>query len=164
MTRERVGWISYEAHLGQETGQMRLKYTTTELRGERRQFDYWVQLATTPQPFGGRRWWFICPRTGRRAAKLYLPNGAYTVASRQAYRLAYPSQQEPPHYRALRRAFKLRERLGSDGGIGDYVPKPRWMRWATYTRRIEQIAAAEDVVEAYTQWFHRKLSDRGLER
>ena len=46
-------------------------------------------LETTPQTFGGRRWWFVCPRTGVRAAKLHLPNGAFTFASRLAYRLAY---------------------------------------------------------------------------
>jgi hypothetical protein len=34
--------------------------------------------------------------------------------------------------------LQLRERLGSDGGIGDYVPKPLWMRWAIYDRRIER--------------------------
>jgi len=41
------------------------------------------------------------PRTGRRAAKLYLPNGAFTFASRQAYGLAYRSQRETSHDRAL---------------------------------------------------------------
>ena len=100
-TGEQIGSISYEAHLGQESGRVRLKYTTTRWDGERREFDYWIQLETTPQPFGGRRWWFICPRTGRRAAKLYLPNGAFTFASRQAYRLAYRSQREAPHDRAF---------------------------------------------------------------
>jgi hypothetical protein len=93
-----------------------------------RESDYWIQLETTPQPFGGRRWWFVCPQTGVRAAKLYLPNGAFTFASRRAYRLAYASQREPAHYRALRRAFKLRGKLGAEGGIGDYVRKPKWMR------------------------------------
>jgi hypothetical protein len=77
-------------------------------RAVTRTSDYWIQLETTPQPFGGRRWWFICPRTGVRAAKLYLPNGAFTFASRQTYRLVYHSQREAPHDRALRRAFKLR--------------------------------------------------------
>jgi uncharacterized damage-inducible protein DinB len=38
-----------------------------------------------------------------------------------AYRLAYPCQREPAHYRALRRAFKLRGKLRAEGGIGDYV-------------------------------------------
>jgi hypothetical protein len=74
-TGERVGSIGYEAHLDQESGRVRLKYTTTRWDGEKRESDYWIQLETTPQPLGGRRWWFVCPRTGRRAAKLYLPNG-----------------------------------------------------------------------------------------
>ncbi len=99
---------------------MRLKYTSTRWDGERRELDYLIHLETTAQPFGGRRWWWICPRTGRRAVKLYLPNGAFTFASRQAYRLAYRSQRETARDRALRRAFKLREKLGGDGGIGDY--------------------------------------------
>jgi hypothetical protein len=108
---------------------MRLHYTTTRWDGERRESDYWIQLATTAQPFGGRRWWFVCPRTGKRATKLYLPNGTLTFTSRQAYRLAYACQREPAHDRALRRAFKLRGKLGAEGGIGDYVAKPKWMRW-----------------------------------
>src|SRR5664279_1359170 len=107
-TGERVGSIGYESHLGEESGSVRLQYTTTRWGGEKHQSDYWIQLETTPQPLGGRRWWFLCPRTGRRAAKLYLPNGALTFASRQAYRLAYRSQRETTYDRALRRAFKLR--------------------------------------------------------
>jgi hypothetical protein len=71
-TGEQNGSISYEAYLRQESGRVRLKYSTTQSDGERRESDYWIQLVTTPQPFGGRRWWFICPRTGERAAKLYL--------------------------------------------------------------------------------------------
>jgi hypothetical protein len=74
------------------------------------------------------RWWFRCPRTGRRAAKLYLPNGGFTFASRQAYGLVYACQREPAQDRALRRAFKLRAALGSDGGIWDREPRvpPVW--------------------------------------
>ncbi len=92
---------------------MRLHYTTTRWDGERRESDYWIQLVTTHQPFGGRRWWFVCPRTGRRAEKLYLPNGAFTSATRQAYGLAYRSQRETKYDRAQRRALKLRDRLSS---------------------------------------------------
>lgn len=125
--------------------------------GERRDSNYWIELKTTPQPFGGRRWWFVCPRTGRRAAKLYLPSGAFALASRQAYRLGYRSQRETPHDRALGRAFKLRHKLGADGGIGDYVPKPKWMRWRTYERKLEQISAAEDVVDGHLVAFVGKL-------
>ena len=56
---------------------------------------------------------------------------------------------KPPHDRALRRAFKLRGKLGGDGGIGDYVSKPKWMRWPTYDRKLEEIFAAEEVVDAH---------------
>jgi hypothetical protein len=157
-TGEQVGSIGYEAQLDQESGRVRLRYTTTRRwDGERRESDYWIQLETTPQPFGGRRWWFLCPKTGRQAAKLYLPSGAFTFASRQAYRLAYRSQRESPHDRALGRAFKLRHKLGADGGIGDYVPKPKWMRWRTYDRKLEEIAAAEGVVNGHLLAFVRKL-------
>ena len=156
-TGERVGSIGYEADLGQDSGRVRLKYTSTRWDGERRELDYWIQLETTPQPFGGRRWWFICPRTGRRAVKLYLPNGAFTFASRQAYRLAYRSQRETARDRALRRAFKLREKLGGHDGIGDYIPKPKWMRWPTFDRKLGEVAAAEEFVDAHTLAFVQKL-------
>ena len=163
-TGEQIGSIGFEARLGHESGRIRLRYTTTRRwDGERHESDYWIQLATTAQPFGGRRWWFVCPRTGRRAAKLYLPNGAFTFASRQAYGLAYRSQREPAHDRASRRAFKLRGRLGGRGGIGDDIAKPKWMRWPTYERKLEEIAAAEEVVDAHLLAFVRKL-DRRLGR
>ncbi len=148
-TGERIGSIGYEAHLGPDSGRVRLKYTTTRWDGEKRESDYWIQLETTPQPFGGRRWWFICPQTGGRARKLYLPTGAFTFASRQAYRLAYACQRESARDRASRRAFKLRGKLGGEGGIGDSIPKPKWMRWPTYERKLAEIFAAEEVVEAY---------------
>jgi hypothetical protein len=159
-TGERVGSIGYEAHLCHDFGRMRLKYTTTRWGTERRESDYWIQLETTPQPFGGRRWWFVCPRTGRRTAKLYLPNGAFTFASRESYGLAYRSQRETAHDRALRRAFKLRSKLGSDGGIGDYIPKPKWMRWSTYDRKLQKVAAAEEVVDVHLLASVHKLDRR----
>jgi len=159
-TGEQVGSVSYEAHLGQESGRVRLRYTTSRRDGERRESDYWIELVTTPQPFGGRRWWFICPRTGVRAAKLHLPDGGFTFASRRAYRLAYACQREPAHDRALRRAFKLRAKLGADGGIGDYILKPKWMRWPTYDRKLEEVAAAEEVVDAHLCAFLGKLNRR----
>lgn len=57
-TGERVGSIGYQAHLGDEGGRVRLEYTTTRWDGEKQASDYWIELTTTPQPFGGRRWWF----------------------------------------------------------------------------------------------------------
>ena len=67
-----------------------------------------------------------------------------------AARLAYACQREPAHERALRRAFKLRSTLGAEGGIGDYVAKPKWMRWRTYDRAMAKFDRVEEVVEAHT--------------
>ena len=159
-TGEQVGSIGYEAHLGEESGRVRLYYTTTRWGGERRESDYWIGLTTTAQPFGGRRWWFVCPRTGQRVVKLHKPAGALTFASRQAHGLAYKSQRETDYDRALRRAFKLRGRLGADGGIGDYVPKPKWMRLRTYDRKLEEIWQAEEIVDAHLAAFLGKRLGR----
>jgi hypothetical protein len=163
-TGERVGSIGYKAHLGDESGRIRLVYATTRQDGKRREFDYWIALTTTPQPFGGRRWWFVCPRTGRRALKLYLPDGALTFASRQGHRLAYRSQRETKWNRALRRAFKLRGSLGAGGGIGSYVPKPKWMRLRTYDRKLEEVSAAEAVVHREMLAYVHKLDRRDARR
>jgi hypothetical protein len=99
----------------------------------------------------------------RRAAKLHLPNGAFTFASRQAYRLAYRCQREQSHERALRRAFKLRGKLGADGAIGDYIPKPKWMRWPTYERAIARIDKAEAAVDAHTALLLDRVKQKGLD-
>jgi hypothetical protein len=119
-----------------------------------------VQLVTTPQPFGGRRWWFVCPRRGDLVSKLYKPNGAGCFASRRAYRLAYRSQRESPYDRALGRAFKLRRRLGSKGGIGDVIDKPKGTRWRTFDHAMERIEAAEAVCNANLLRFVQQLNRR----
>jgi hypothetical protein len=109
--------VGYESHLGTEQGRLRLVYTRTGSDGTKQNADYWIDLATTAQPFGGRRWWFVCPQTKKLVSKLYLAPGALIFASRGAYRLAYHSQRETPRDRSLSRAFKARRRLGDHEGI-----------------------------------------------
>ena len=150
-TGERTASIGYEARLTADSGRVRLYYTRTTYGGEKRDSDYSISLATTPQPFGGRRWWFQCPKTGDLVSQLYLPNGASTFASRRAYRLGYSCQRETPRDRSLSRAFALREKIGGQGGIGDYILKPKGMHRRTYERAMERVFEAEEVVERYTE-------------
>ena len=159
-TGECVASIGYQAFLDDEGGRVRLHYTTTQWAGDKHDSDYWIALTTTPQPFGGRRWWFICPLTGDRVPKLHLPPGAFTFASRRAHKLAYRSQRETPRDRALGRAFKLRRRLGDHGGIGDDIAKPKGMRWRTFEREMAKVEAAEDVCNANLVSFARRLGLR----
>jgi hypothetical protein len=153
--------IGYEAHMGEEYGWARLSYTTTDYwSGEKTKHDYRIELVTTPQPFGGRRWWWVCPRRGDLVSKLYKPNGGGIFASRKAHRIAYRSQRESPRDRAIGRAFKLRRRLGSSGGIGAYIPKPKGMRWKTYDHEMERISRAEATVTAHTWMLLKSLNKR----
>lgn len=55
-----------------------------------------IHLAATRPRFGGARWWFVCPVTGRRARVLFLPPGRSRFGSRLAYRLTYQSRRERP--------------------------------------------------------------------
>ncbi len=88
-----------------------------------------VDLEHTPCHYGGTRPWFRCPRCGRRVAKLF---GGALFLCRKCHGLAYRSQSETFSDRCFRRANKLRNRLGGEPGVDRYVPKPKWMRWATY--------------------------------
>jgi hypothetical protein len=97
-----------------------------------------VQLTRTEPTFGGHRWWFLCPRTGRRTTKLFLPNGGWHFWSRQTYGLGYACQREDRFSRLQRRAATLNRELGGQGwSTWDLPsPKPKWMRWRTYERKI----------------------------
>jgi hypothetical protein len=110
---------------------------------------YRVELLATSQPFGGHRWWFICPLTGRRGTKLFLPFGADRFASRAAYRLGYACQRTDRVDRLDRRAAKIYRSLSGPTCWRDGLPfKPRWMRWPTYSRRALQLRSTIELFNA----------------
>ncbi|PLS83441.1 MAG: hypothetical protein CYG60_21970 [Actinobacteria bacterium] len=94
-----------------------------------------VPLEWTPCNFGGERPWFLCPGVGCgwRAAVLYGP-GRYFLC-RYCYDLSYESQRENGTHRSLRRAQKIRERLGGNPNMTEPFPeRPKGMHHDTYTR------------------------------
>jgi hypothetical protein len=96
----------------------------------------------------GRGCSLLTPECLPRAAAARLFAAVKAGASRKAHRLAYRCQRQSPYDRAISQAFKRRQRLGADGGIGDPLNKPKGMRWATFDRRMAQIEAAEAVCNA----------------
>jgi hypothetical protein len=127
-----------------------------------------VNLVSTPQPFGGRRWWFQCPVTGRMATKLFLPRGARHFASRSAWGLGYATQRAGRLEKISRRAARAYRSIGGKGnwreGLAD---KPKWMRWRTYSQRALALRAAMAehsatwVAEVLRQHPHlRRVTDR----
>jgi hypothetical protein len=90
---------------------------------------------------------FVCPHLNGRVRTLYLPRSGHHFWSRRAYELAYASQRETKYDGALRRARKLRLRLGGDPADDEYPDKPLRMRWATYNRLMDKLVAADDVAD-----------------
>jgi hypothetical protein len=103
-----------------------------------------VPLDWTACNFGGERPWFLCPGAacGRRVAVLYGP-GKYFLC-RHCYDLRYESQNENEMYRALRRAQKIRDRLGGSANMMEPFPeKPKGMHHDTYMRLFWEHHEAE---------------------
>lgn len=118
---------------------LRIYYTITR-SGQK--IDYKVRLTRTFPRYGGERLWFICPATRKRVAKLYLHPGGDIFASRQAYRLSYSSQSETSYDRAIRKMWKLKNRLGGE----DYYFRPKGMHQKTFDRLINKTLEAEERV------------------
>ena len=92
-TGEDVSSIACLVYTIDATRVIRLYYSITET-GEN--IEYPVRLTTTPLPWGGVRWAFLCPggNCGRVCRKLYLPPRGRYFACRLCYRLTYTSSQE----------------------------------------------------------------------
>jgi hypothetical protein len=144
--------VEFQLKLGADGGTARLRYDvnhSSRPTGPREQL---ISMATTPCPFGGMRWWWICPATGRWVRKLYLPNGGTEFLSRGpgAYRLAYASQRHGWVDRVHARNRRLYRHLGADyDGAGDFwPPKPKGMRWRTYEAICDRLKLGEQQLDA----------------
>ncbi len=115
--------------------------TATTWDGTKTAHDYRVALTTTVPPFGGVRWRFVCPRTGRLADKLYLPPGADRFASRAAFRMSYLSQRNGPMSRAQSGEARVVRKLGAtyERPNTPQPPRPKWMRRKTYDRLCAEL-------------------------
>jgi hypothetical protein len=115
-----------------------LNYRARSHGEEWQPLEYPVYLEWTPCHLGGRRAWFRCPARGcgRRVAVLY---GGTIFACRHCHQLAYASQRETPDDRAMRRAGKIRQRLGWEPGIANPEgDKPKGMHWRTFQKMTAQ--------------------------
>jgi hypothetical protein len=108
-----------------------------------------VPIRWTPCRLGGERPWFVCNLSangiycGRQVTTLY--GAGRLFACRRCYRLGYAVQRGGPMDRAHHRLRRLHRKLGADynGPNGIPPPKPKWMRWRTYSRLALQIRSGE---------------------
>jgi hypothetical protein len=150
-TDEETASIGYETNtLNPNDMWIRVHYTHTSYwDDEPDKMDYKIKLETTQPNYGGKRLWFICPLTQKRAAVLFSPSGSKWFASRHAFNLKYQSQSRSAHDRAIDRMWKLKNKLGGE----EYWHKPKGMHWKTYERMVEEIDDAEDLCDGYLAEF-----------
>ena len=141
---EKLGWINLRG----EADQLHLSYRVRIAGGEWEDVAEIVRIVYAPCRFGGVRPFFLCPGVAcdRRVAKLHAA-GRYFLC-RHCYRLAYASQSEGALDRTLRRASKIRRRLGGDPDmVAPFPPKPKGMWRRSFDRLREQACAAEMLSE-----------------
>lgn len=106
-----------------------------------------------PCRFGGYRWLARCPRTGRAVAKLYGCSG--TFHPRHRLDASYRSQDRVPATEKIRdREVAILRRLEADDSVPGIPPKPKWMRWPTYSRLALELRA---IRERYNVAFSNQL-------
>jgi hypothetical protein len=128
--------------------------------------DQYLTLVPQPRRFGGRQWYFECPKTGERCSVVWMPPGAHSFASRRAWgaQVTYNSQLQTRYDRALTQGQRLRAKLGGPdwaGYNGDDPPKPKWMRWKTYNRILDRSDRYESIADERLVYFVARLMDRG---
>jgi hypothetical protein len=136
-------------------GHVTLSYRTRRHESEEwTSKEYPVTVEWTRCNYGGERAWFRCPAANcrRRVAILY---GGSIFACRRCHNLAYDSQSETRHSRALGKVQAIRVKLGGEP-CGDFPPKPKGMHWRTYYRLRQKADDAED--RSWPPWMLKMLA------
>lgn len=116
-----------------------------------------VQFSQVPNYFGGTKPVFRCPGCAGTYRKLYLRGGYFRC--RRCHGLKYRSQYEDAKTRLVRKAQKIRVRLGGHPGlIYPFPGKPKKLRWETYHRLEAQVQALEAAyLASLTSWVERQV-------
>jgi hypothetical protein len=104
--------------------------------------DCLVYLEEQSLPYGGERWFALCPRTGRRCTALVLPPGQTYFSSVQGWKVSYGSQRECPIHRGHRAIYKAQERRKA---LSKYTRKPT--RERLLDRLIERQVFVEEELD-----------------
>jgi len=116
-----------------EADRMVLVYRYGLNGGEWEPVEQAISFDRTPCNYGGYRTWFLCPRCRRRVAVLY-GAGKYFLC-RHCYDLTHASQQENRADRLMRKARKIRRRLGASNNLIEPILfKPKNMHQKTFDR------------------------------
>lgn len=98
-----------------------------------------ISLTSVPRPpFGGRRWFFVCPQTGARACRLYLPRDGMRFLSREAYGLRYAVEHGMQDTNDIIQVCRLYTRITGEsplnGALSPLPRRPKGMHAVTHAR------------------------------
>ena len=118
-----------------------------------------IQLEEYELPYGGERWYALCPRTGRRSTALVLPPGQTHFASVKGWNVAYGSQRECPIHRGHRAIYKAQERRKA---LSKYTRKPT--RERLLDKLIEREVFVDEQIDKIAQMMYRCDAAAGARR
>lgn len=137
---EETGSIGYRVDIEGIT----LNYRHRPRGGQWESVEQRIYFERTPCHYGGHRLWFKCPNCSRRVALLY-GAGKYFLC-RHCYGLTYSSQQESRPYRLMRKARKIRKRLGASNDLTEPIFfKPKHMHQKTFDRLSREAEMANNL-------------------
>ena len=150
---------------------LRLSYRFRCSGGEWEPIEQAVPIVWRPCRFGGARPYFRCRgivnghECLRTVTRLFGSDKYFLC--RHCYRLSYGCQHEDRWDRALRRANKIRMKLGGEPGTcSAFAERPKGMRYRTYDRLREQACQSEGLAEERLEILVARLLkvDRNLSR
>jgi hypothetical protein len=118
-----------------------------------------VYLEEHPLPYGGERWFALCPHTGRRCTALVLPPGQTHFASVKGWNVAYGSQRECPIHRGHRAIKKAQARRKA---LSKYTRKPT--RERLLDKLIEREVFVDEQIDKIAQMVFRCDAAAGVRR
>lgn len=120
-----------------------------------------IELMTTTPRYGGKRWWFRCPTTGKRAAVLLHFENVDGFHSRQAFDPppTYPCQRTSRGMHIYERMAAIHRKLKFDGPLIDTPPRPKHMRRWTYAQHLAELGRLWDSPENPVTRFAKTIRD-----
>lgn len=144
-TGEVASKVAYEADLRDPAAaSVRLRYFVAG-----QSMTYSIELDCTPMRFGGCRWWWRCPASGRRAVKLHLAHATGMFVHREMAGLAYQTWRDRAVQRSHTRQRRLHARLRANYDASGAEPeRPKGMHQTTYEALLTQLDLAAELHDA----------------
>ena len=121
----KIAFLKYIANFIGEERSITLRYTYNGTKD----IEHKILVTYSIPYYGGKRYWFICPKCGRKVAFLY---GAKYFLCRHCQNLSYPTQQMDLLDRMLERSKKYQNKVLLDGR------KKRWIHHRTFEKYMDK--------------------------